>query len=109
MTQLSTKIFPNVLMTFNSASLTSSYQAIGSLANSARIIKFKNVSTVPVTLSWDGVHDHETLAVNETMIIDVSTNREVATQILEVVANQTFFVKGSAGTGSIYISSYYAY
>lgn len=109
MTQLSTRIFPNTLLTFDTATLTGSYQFIGSLPESTRIIKFKNSSSVPVTISWNGVNDHDVLAAGEFTLLDISSNREVASNVLEIPKGQGFFIKGSAGIGLVYISSYYAY
>lgn len=109
MTQLSTRLYPNPLITFNTATLTGSYLIAGILPASARIIKFKNSSTVAVTISWDGVIDHDHLLPDEFTLLDVSTNREVNTEFMEIHQGQPFFVKGSGGTGNIYISSWMGY
>lgn len=104
----SNSIYPDVLRSIDSATLTGSYQQVGAnLTNPARIIKFTNLSTVTVTISWDGINDHEILPTGGFVLLDISTNKETS-QILEISANTPFFVKGSAGTGLIYISNYFA-
>ena len=79
------------------------------LPNPTRIIKFTNDSDTAVTISWDGVNDHEALAAGEFLLLDVSSNREITTNVLEIAQGLQFYVNGTAGTGNIYISSYYAY
>lgn len=102
------RLFPIALRSIDSASFTGSYQAVGTaLSEPVRIIKMYNDASVPVTISWDGTNDHDFLPSKGFILIDVSTNREV-TDILEIEKGILFYVKGSAGTGSFYISAYYA-
>lgn len=104
----SVTIFPEVLRSIDSATFTGSYQAVGAaLANPARIIKFTNNSGVLVTLSWDGVNDHDVLPAGSFLLLDVSANKQIS-QIFSIAVGVRFYVKGSASTGSVYISSYYA-
>lgn len=104
---LATKVFPDSLRSIDSATFTGSYQAVGTkLSNPTRIVKFTNNSTKDVTLSWDGSTDHEYLPAGSFLLLDVSSDRETA-NIFEIGANTQFYVKGSAGTGSFYISTYY--
>lgn len=107
MSFLSIRMFPEALRTFNSATFTGSYQAMGvPLANSIRLVKWTNTANVNVTISWDGVNDHEILPAGSFVLLDVSSNREVANQF-EIQNGLQFYVKGSAGIGSVYMSAYY--
>lgn len=107
MPALSTVILPDPLRSIDSASFTGSYQALGvPLTHGARIIKFTNASSVPTTISWDGVHDNEYLPANSFVLIDVSGARENS-QFLEVQSGTQFYIKGSSGTGLFYLSVYY--
>lgn len=100
--------FPETLRSIDSSTFTGQYQAVGSsLTQASRLIRMYNDSSVPVTISWDGVNDHDYLPSKGFILLDVSTNREV-TNILEIQKGIQFFVKGSAGSGNFYISSYYA-
>jgi hypothetical protein len=104
---LSTKIFPDAIRSIDSATFTGSYQAVGTkLTYPTRIVKFTNNSTVLVTVSWNGTSDHEILPAGSFLLLDVSSDRETS-GIFEIGANTQFYVKGSAGTGSFYISTYY--
>ena len=104
---LNQRLYPNLLQSIDSSTLSGSYQDLGvPLANASRIIKFTNNSTVDVTISWDGVNDHEILPKGSFVLLDAAANRE-ASQICEVPQGTQFFVKGSAGTGLIYLSSYF--
>jgi hypothetical protein len=107
MPALSTVLLPDVLRSIAASTFTGSYQAVGTaLTYGARIVKFTNLASVTVTLSWDGINDHEVLPANSFVLIDVSGAKENA-QYIEVQVGTQFFVKGSSGTGSFYISSYY--
>ena len=107
MSSLSTVILPDVLRSINSASFTGNYQAVGTpLPQSMRVVKFTNVSSVTVTISWDGVNDHEILPANSFVLIDISGNRENS-GTFEVQKGTQFYAKGSAGSGLMYISCYY--
>lgn len=107
MPALSTVLLPDAIRSIDSATFTGNYQTVGTvLTRGARIIKFTNLSNVTVTLSWDGVNDHEILPTNSFVLIDVSGAKENA-QFLEVQMGTQFYAKGSAGTGSFYISVYY--
>lgn len=104
---LSTKILPDTIRSIDSSTFTGSYQAVGTkLTHRTRIVKFTNNSTKDVTLSWDGTTDHEFLPAGSFMLIDVSSDRETS-NIFEIGANTQFYVKGSAGAGLFYISTYY--
>lgn len=105
---LSTKLQPDVLRSIDSASFTGSFQAIGTaLTNSTRIIKITNNSAVLVLISWDGVNANEVLPAGSFILIDVSSNKEMG-NILEIPEGTQFFASGSASTGLVYLSSYYA-
>lgn len=104
---LGTKIFPDTIRSIDSATFTGSYQAVGTkLTYPTRIVKFTNNSTVLVTVSWNGSSDHEVLPAGSFLLLDVSSDRETS-GIFEIGANTQFSVKGSSGTGLVYISTYY--
>lgn len=107
MGSLQQRLYPNPLSSINSASFTGSYQLLGTtLPNACRIIKLTNNSNVAVTISWDGVTDHEILPAGSFVLLDASANKENS-GICEISQGTQFLVKGSAGTGSVYLSSYF--
>lgn len=104
---LSTKILPDTIRSIDSSTFTGSYQAVGSqLTFPTRIVKFTNNSGVLVTVSWDGVHDHDVIPAGGFLLLDVSSDKE-SSGIFEIAANTQFFVKASSSTGFFYISTYY--
>ena len=108
MSGLNQRLYPNPLKSIDSASFTGSYQTLGiPLETACRVVKLTNNSTVLVTVSWDGINDHEILPSGSFILIDVSSNRETS-NICEISQGTQFLVKGIAGTGSVYLSSYFA-
>lgn len=102
-------LFPDVLRSINSASFTGSYQQIGTeLTYPTRIIKIYNGSSVGITISWDGINDHEFLPSTGFLLLDVSTNRQSNFQC-QISEGTAFFAKGSAGSGLVYLSTYYTF
>lgn len=107
MPALSTVLLPDPVRSIDSSTFTGNYQSVGTpLANGARIVKFTNLSSVMVTLSWDGVHDNEILPANSFVLLDISGARENA-EFLEIQGNTQFYAKGSSGSGLFIISVYY--
>ena len=104
---LGSSLVPDVLRSIASTDVTGTYQVIESvLSFPTRILKLTNNSTEDVTVSWDGENDNEYIPAGSFLLLDASANRE-ASQICEVSKGTAIFVKGTAGTGDIYLSSYY--
>ena len=60
MSSLGVRVFYEALRSINSATFTGVYQALGTvLAHNPFLIKMVNNSTVPVTVSIDGIVDHD--------------------------------------------------
>ncbi len=92
------------LRTLDSATLSGGYLAVGTaLAFPSYILKMVNNSNVLVTVSIDGSTDIDVLPANSFWLYD-----EDKTQSHEGMPIGTqIFVKGSAGTGLIYLVSQY--
>ncbi len=86
------------------APFTGAYQALGTpLVNSSYICKLVNNSTVLVTISIDGVGDIDVAPANSFWLYD-----EYKTKRLEALpAGTQIYVKGTAGTGSVYLVTQY--
>jgi hypothetical protein len=73
----------------------------------SRIMKIENESNAAITVSFDGgVTDHERIPATSFVLIDATSNA-VAESNLARAAGTQISVKG-AGTGNIYLSTYYA-
>jgi len=100
------KIEPNVRHTFNSASLTGSYQSMsaGGFSFDLAVYKAYNGGTTDVDVSYDGVNDHDFIPAGGTFILDIQSNKE-GDKAAWPKGRQTF-LKGTAGTGTIYETGY---
>lgn len=104
----SIRILPEPLRSRDSATFTGSYQTLGTpITNPSKIMKVTNNSAVLVTLSWDGISDHEILPSGSFILLDFTSNAGVA-GLLVAAANTQFYIKGTASTGSVYLSTYHA-
>ena len=107
MAGLSNRIAWETLRSIDSATFTGSYQALGSkLSNPSYILKMVNNSTVLVTISIDGTTDIDICPSGSFWLYDEG---KVARQssVPAVPAGTQIYVKGAAGTGSVYLVSQY--
>ena len=95
------------LISFASSSLTSSYQAIGTLSAACFLIRINNATSTAVTLSLDGVNDHEVIGNGTTETLNFQTNAQPQNQAALLPKGQIIYAKATAGTGTLYISGYY--
>lgn len=101
---LSSKITWEPLRSIDSATFTGSYQRLGTaLANPSYILKLVNNSTVLVTISIDGVNDHDIAPANSFWLYDET--KLAASGIQFVPVGTQIFVKGAAGTGLVFLVS----
>ena len=108
MTSQSTVLYPNPLQSIASSTITGSYQLLGTaLTKPVRLVKIVNNSTQDVTISWDGINDHDFQAAGSGSIYDVGTNRGNATSSMDAPP-LSLYVKGTAGTGNIYLATFFA-
>lgn len=108
MPEVKQRLMPEPMRSINSASFTGSYQALGSvLSHPSRKLIFVNNSGVLVTVSWDGVNDAFPLLAGSTVILD-ENDGAVASCVYVTSAGTQFYVKGSASSGLVYISTFYA-
>jgi hypothetical protein len=98
-----TRIDWETLRSIDSATLTGSYQALGTpLLHPAYILKLVNNSTSLVTISKNGTTDIDVAPSNSFWLYDED---EGSSTHESVPAGTQIYVKGSAGTGLIYLVS----
>ncbi len=69
--------FPDTLRSLASSSITGAYQALGTpLTRRIRLVKFLNLSSQPITISWDGVNDHDVIPYVKNEITHLHQNNE---------------------------------
>lgn len=104
----STVLYPMPMATFNSATLTGSFQAIGSpLPAEARIVKMVNSSNVAVAVSLDGATSHDIVPAGGFFLYDITTNRGNSSPVMCIQKGIQFYINGSAGVGSIYLVAWF--
>ncbi len=100
----SNKAVFQTLRSIDSATFTGSYQVVGSsLTFSARILKIVNNSNVAVTVSYDGVNDNDFIPAGSFASYDFGTNKGTSSDALDLPKGTQVLVKGSAGSGSVYV------
>lgn len=103
-----TRIAWETLRSIDSATFTGSYQALGTpLAHASYICKLVNNSTMLVTISIDGTTDVDIAPANSFWLYDESKNLSGIGPFVTLPQGTQFYVKGSAGTGSVYLVSQY--
>lgn len=96
------------LRSIDSATFTGSYQTLGSpLDHPSAIIKLVNNSTVLVTISIDGAEDFDVAPANSFWLYDNTANSKHETDSIFVAKGTQYYVKGSAGTGLVYLAVQY--
>jgi hypothetical protein len=101
------KLAWETLRSIDSATFTGSYQALGTpLAHPSYICKLVNNSTVLVTISIDGVNDHDVAPASSFWLYDEGKTGLSSAEPALPKGTQVM-VKGSAGTGSVYLVTQY--
>ena len=96
------------LQSLDTSGLSGSYLFLGQLSYPARIIKITNNSTVDVTVSTDGTTDMDIVPLGSFVLYDIGTNKGTSAPCTDFANGTSFFVKGSAGTGSVYLTYLYS-
>jgi len=97
------------LTSIASSTLTTSYKPINASGFEAApfLIRIMNASTQAVTVSLDGVNDHDFVLSNSTDTIPSQANSQPKAQVALFAKGTVIYVKGTAGTGTIYLSGFY--
>ena len=100
----------DLLRSLASSSISSSYAAVGTaFTYPARIVKIVNNSNKDVTVSVDGSSDYDFVPAGGFTLYDCGTNRGNASPEMAIAEGTQIFVKGSSGTGNVYVVVLYAY
>lgn len=97
------------LTSFLSSSVTGSYAPIitGGLAKSCFLIRITNASTKDITISFDGVTDADYIFSSTANNIPGIYPLTPTTLYANFPQGTQIYVKGTAGTGNIYVAGYY--
>ena len=100
---------PLILSSILSSAVTSLYAPLNGtgFVQAPFFIRINNASTASITISYDGVNNHEFLAANTVFELPSQTNSQPNAQVALFPKNTIVYIKGTAGTGNIYLSGYY--
>lgn len=98
------------LRTVASSGMTGSYLVFGApLSNGALLVKIQNNSTKDVTISDDGTNDKDIIPAGAFTLYDFGSDGQSSdnSERLCVAGGTQFWLKSSAGTGSVYMTVIY--
>lgn len=91
------------------SSVSSSYQALNASGLGAACFKIAiyNTTNTALDVSYDGTTDNDVVPANSFIEIMSQTNAVLNSNVALFPSNTVVYVKGSAGSGNIYLSGYY--
>jgi hypothetical protein len=105
--QLDLRAKPLQTVAFGSISGTYTPFSSASFGSPIRIMIVQNLTNTILTYSFDGVVDHFVLPTLGQLIIDISSDEFQGNGFI-VSSSTIMYVKGSPGSGSTYVSAFYA-
>lgn len=105
------KVLPIVMVSFDSATLTGSYQSVNSSTSGLPfplvILKVVNDATTAVTVSYDGTNDHDYAPIGGQFVYDYQSNKQPQNDRSILAKGTQVYVKGTAGVGTIKLIGWY--
>jgi hypothetical protein len=100
---------PFVLSSVLSSTVTALYAPLNGTGfiQAPFFIRINNASSMGITISYDGVNDHEFIPSGTIFQLNAQTNAQPNAQTALFPKFTIVYVKGTAGTGNIYLSGYY--
>lgn len=97
------------LASIASSAVTASYQAIDAtgIEKACFLLIINNNSNQAITVSFDGVTDNEYIPATTRVEFNVQNNAMPASWVALWPTGTKVYVKGTAGTGNIYVSGLY--
>lgn len=105
MANFSQKFYFEPLRSLAFGSISGSYAAVGTpLTDTARKVKFQNLTDANITVSTDGVNDMDIIPLNGFALYDVVDSPNMNEQKPQIAVGTQFYIKGSPSTGSFYVT-----
>lgn len=96
------------IQSISSTTFTGSYQLLGTISNEPRILRITNGSNVAITISQNGTTDMDVVLAGATLQLDLGEQRGNPSPATSIQSRTAIYVKGSAGTGNVYLAYLYA-
>lgn len=103
-------VLPIPLTSINSATFTGAYQLLSGaagLTNACIMLHIVNNANVSITISYDGVNDHDFLLPATDRELNFQTNANPQAYAASLAQGTKVYVKGAAGVGLVYLSGWY--
>lgn len=103
-------LLPIALSSINSATFSGAYQLLSATAGLPKacvMLHIVNNSDVSITISYDGTVDHDFLLAASDRVLNFQENASPQGFAAAIKAGTKVYVKGSAGTGLVYLSGWY--
>jgi len=86
-------------------SISGTYAGVGAaFAHPVRMLKITNTSDVTITISFDGIVDHDIVPAYSAWIHDYASNSELPAGSLDQAQGTRVYVKGAPSLGTIYVT-----
>lgn len=97
------------LESLDTSTLSGAYKPISAagLPQACFLLRITNAATKALTISFDGVTDHEYIPSGTSITLEVQTNNQPNNRVALWAKNQVIYVNGTASTGNVYVSGYY--
>lgn len=105
------KVKPILMTEFDASTLSNlTWKAInaGGLPAACFLVKIINASDEDVFVSYDGVNEHDYVAATSNALLNLQANAQPNSNIACLPLGTTVYLKGTAGTGFIYLSGWYS-
>ncbi len=98
-----------VYETFNTAALAAGYAPVNANGFDFPIfmLRLVNASGQVVSVSYDGVNDHDVLTANSSLVYAFQTNNAPNGHVAMIRKGTVIYVAGVAGAGTFYVIGYY--
>lgn len=97
------------MSTFASSTLTGSYQAVNAAGFPYEMLTqaILNHGSTTITISFDGVNDHYVLLTLGTWSLSSNSISSQTPDPVKIPKGRIIYIKGTAGTGNIYLTGTY--
>ena len=105
------KVLPIPLTSIDSATFTGAYQLLsgaGGLTNPAIMLHIANNSNIGITISYDGINDHDFLIAAQQRELNFQSNNSPQNFASVLAQGTKVYVKAAAGVGLVYLSGWYS-
>ena len=97
------------LTSIAASTFTGNYQAVNAsgFPNPICLIKVINNSNKDVTVSYDGTNDHDFVPAGSASVLNLQASNQPNNKMANMAKGIVVWVKGAAGTGSVYVAAYF--